>query len=464
MSCPGSSPCPSTIILADNMLKDLLLNLFEQLDCNKIEYCVIGNYAELPDYTSNDVDIWVDNYIAAETILYQSAKKLGLRLYLQNKTANGSNNYFYFNNCNKEIETIKIDLMIETSYKSLVPIVSGDLIKKNRDTYNGFFVANKVIESVMHLLYPLITFGIVREKYKEKLYQINKTQEFQYHLKTIVGREHFILIKAFIEANNWHSVEMMSNSIKRYLILKMFFKSDTSRIKIFFRFIASICSRIKQKNGLVISFTGIDGAGKTSIKEYMIKNSNNFFTKNRSKEFYWRPFLLPRIAHILRTKGQTEAIDDSGKRVVHLSRLSSIANMLKYIYYSADFVLGQMKYFKQSHTGGLIVFDRYHFDNIIYPERFGFKVSKKIMLFFDRHIIPQPDIQFYFNAQPKILYERKHEIGIDEINKQQILYADEINKRGDIIEICTNGSFDNSVNEVWSHCLEQMSHRYSYNG
>lgn len=446
------------------MLKDLLVNFFEQLELNKIEYCVIGNYYELPDYTSNDVDIWVDDYIAAKEILFLIAKKLKLRLYLQNKTANGSNNYFYFNRQGKEIEIIKIDLMIETSYKSFVPIVSGDLIKENRITYNGFFVANDVIEGVMHLLYPLITFGRVRDKYKVKLHKLNEVDEFQHYLEVIVGHKYSIMIKNFIRDNNWRRIEMMSGSIKRYLILKMFIKIDILRIKIFCRFLGSILSRVNHKNGIVISFTGIDGAGKTSIKKYMIKNSNKYFTKNKSKEFYWRPFLLPRIAHMLGTNGQTEIMDNSGKRIVHLSVSAYLKNILKYLYYSTDFVLGQVIYFKQSHTGGLVIFDRYHFDNIIYPERFGFKVNKKFMTFFDRYIIPQPDIQFYFNAQTNILYERKHEINIDEINNQKLLYADEMRGRKDIIEICTDGSFDKSVNEVLLKCFELMSHRYCNNG
>ena len=251
------------------MLKNLLIKLFEQLEFNNIEYCVIGNYYELPDYTSNDVDVWVDGYVAAEAILYQIAKDLKLRLYLRNRTANGSNNYFYFNNHDGEIEVIKIDLMIETSYKSLVPIVSSELIRKNRDMYNGFYVANDVIEGVMHLLYPLISFGVVKNKYKDKLYKLNEDGEFREYLEDIVGHKNFILLEEFIRNKNWQCIERMSPAIKRYLILNMFLKIDIPRLKIFFVFIRSIFSRVNHKNGIVISFTGIDGAGKTSIKEYI---------------------------------------------------------------------------------------------------------------------------------------------------------------------------------------------------
>ena len=159
------------------MLKDLLLKFFSQLNNESIEYCVVGNYKGLPEYTENDVDIWVDDTDKAGEILLSLAKGIGLKLYILNKTANGTNNYFYVKTRNG-IEIIKIDLMCETAYKSILPLVTSNLIKSNREKYKGFFVANDLIESVMHLLYPLVTFGEVKEKYKEKLYTFSKSPEY----------------------------------------------------------------------------------------------------------------------------------------------------------------------------------------------------------------------------------------------------------------------------------------------
>jgi hypothetical protein len=127
------------------MLKNLLVLFFEQLELNNVDYCVVGNYYELPEYTSNDVDLWAGDTDVALSILLKCSQQIGLKLYMQNKTANGSNNYFYVVKQGK-IDIIKIDLMRETAYKSVIPIVTSDLIKKNRIKYKNFFVANELLE------------------------------------------------------------------------------------------------------------------------------------------------------------------------------------------------------------------------------------------------------------------------------------------------------------------------------
>ena len=37
-----------------NILKIILIKYFYELENNKLNYCVIGNYEELPKYTTND--------------------------------------------------------------------------------------------------------------------------------------------------------------------------------------------------------------------------------------------------------------------------------------------------------------------------------------------------------------------------------------------------------------------------
>lgn len=445
------------------ILNALLDLFFQSLEETNICYCVIGNYFYLPEYTSNDVDLWVDDIKKSEELLLNYAKKLGLRLYMQNKTANGSNNYFY-NKSEAGIEVVKIDLMHETAYKSIISIVSGDLIKHNRVKYKTFYVANELIEGVMHLLYPLITFGEVKEKYKSKLVNLSQYDEYRDVITNILGDDLGNQVISSTLKEDWSSIEKKVASIRRHLLLKTLLTFDLNRLNITIKFVSCILRRIITKNGIVISFTGIDGAGKTSIKEYLINNADKYFAKNRKIEFYWRPFLLPRIAKVVGSKGQNEVYNQSGKRVIGSSSTSRLKSIAKYIYYVSDFVLGQIKYFKKSHTGGLVVFDRYHFDNIIYPERFGFVLEKSTMRFFDKFIIPQPDILFYFTADTDILYERKHEIDVGEINQQKALYDDEIKIKRDVITISTDDSFDDSVKEVLLKCFELMSLRYRKDG
>ena len=262
-----------------------------------------------------------------------------------------------------------------------------------------------------------------------------------------------------IKSQSWNKIEQEASKIRRIFIFKTFLNLNINRIKIIFKFFYSIFYRVLYKNGLIVSFTGIDGAGKTSVKKYFLEKGDKYFIKGKMKEFYWRPFLLPAIAKLLGSKGQEEKLDSSGKRILKNNKTNKIKSYIKYFYYVSDFVFGKIKYFNQSHTGGLILFDRYHFDNIIYPERFGFSIGKNVMRFFDKWIVPQPDIIFYLTADSDVLYNRKYEINIDEINAQKNIYEKEILKKGKIITLNTNTTFEETIDEILFHCLNHMSNR-----
>ncbi len=446
------------------ILEKLLIQYFSLLKKHTINYCVIGNYEQLPQYTTNDVDFWVEDKKKAEELLLSLARELSIKLYMQNKTANGTNNYFYYKHKDNSIEIIKIDLMSETAYKSIIPIVKSEIIQKNRKKYKNFFVANELIEGIMHLFYPLVTFGVVKEKYRDKIFTLISNDEYKNEIINMLGIDEGKKLISNIENTAWKNVEKDAKKIKNIFIFKTLKTFDLTRVKIVGSFIATIFNRVFTKNGLVISFTGIDGAGKTSIKDYFVENSEKFFTKDRTKEFYWRPFLLPRVATMIKSQGQKEVLDNSGRRVIKKTFITKIKNYLKYFYYILDFIFGKIKYFKVSHTGGFVIFDRYHFDNVIYPERFGFSANKNFMRFMDKWIIPQPDLLFYLTAESKTLYERKYEIDIEEINKQKLIYNKEISIRGDILTIHTDGTFENSRKEILLICLEYMAKRLKQNG
>jgi len=442
-----------------NHLSKLLKSLISEFEKINLCYCVIGNYDNLPEYTENDVDFWVNDVRKAEKILLKSANIVGLSLYMQNKTANGSNNYFY-NSSSKEVEIVKIDLMSETAFKSIITIVPEKLIQENRIQYKYFYVANNKIEGAMHLLYPLVTFGRVKEKYKNKLFKLSQLDEFRDILIQLLGKKLSSEIFNAILEKDWIGIEKKAPIVRRYLIYMTLRKMNFKRCNILFNYLGSVFIRIIKKNGIVIGFTGIDGAGKTSIKNYLIENADNYFTKNRTIEFYWRPFLLPTVSKLMGSPIQKEEYDSSGKRVLKNNIFNLVRNYIKYCYYLLDFILGQIKYFKESHTGGLIIFDRYHFDNIIYPERFGFNINKRIMRFFDSYIIPQPDLLFYLTANTKILYDRKHEIDINTIETQKMLYELEIDLRKSIITVDSGGAEEVTFNKILLKCLEHMSNRY----
>lgn len=443
----------------DNKLSEFLLDLFCKFEEFKISYCVIGNYEKLPYHTDNDVDLWVEDIQIAEKCLMALAKDIGLSLYMQNFTAVGSNNYFYYDN-GASLEIIKIDLMSETAYKSLFTLIPSDHFKKAIENYNGFFVANRQLEGAAHLLYPLVHTGFVKKKYREKIVRLSHDEIFIEIIVSILGKDLGLTVIELLSKEQWDSLEKTRRTIIQRIILSSVSTLTISRVKTYGRFIRSFLQRIFKKNGVTMSFTGIDGAGKTTLKNNFVEYSDRYFCKNKSLDFYWRPFFLPRIACLLGSKGQGEKFVSSGRRVISDSLLSILKSYVKYFYYVLDFILGQARYYVITHTGGSAIFDRYHFDNIVYPERFGFSVNKSIMRMVDRHFIPQPDLMFYFTADSETLYMRKMEIDIKEIDNQKNTYGKEICLKNDIVIINTDCSVAESFKVVLTLMLKHMSERY----
>jgi thymidylate kinase len=363
------------------------------------------------------------------------------------------------------INLVKIDLMTETAYMSFIPIVKKHTIEKNMVKYNNFYVVSNELEGCMHLLYPLVTFGIVKDKYKEKLVKLAENKLFVSNLSSVIGKDLTLVVCNLLSHRKWTEVEKLSFKIRNKIIFGFFIDIvTTNRFNKVFKFIYSCFYRLFSNNGLVVSFTGLDGVGKTTTKDKLIEDSEKYFIKAKTREFYWRPFLLPRPGYFVNNSVEpSEEYEKSGRRVYNESIKNTFLSYVKYFYYVLDFFLGRVKYLKSAKTGGLVIFDRYHFDNIIYPERFGFRVDKPLMCLIDKYIIPQPDILFYLTANTDELYDRKKEISINEIITQKKLYKEAMNGKHNVVEINTSNSFEVSYNQILLICLETLSNRYNDN-
>ncbi len=440
-------------------LKELLLQFLLELNNADINYAIVGNFHELPDKTENDVDIWVSHISRARLILDKCAKNVGLRIYMRNITANGSNNYYY-DESSKEVRIVKIDLMKETAYKSIFPIIQANQYENCTTKWGNFNVAKPELEAVVHLLYPLLMFNIVKSKYKDHLHSMAHNCDFLSLLNNAVGSKVANDLQNALANTEWHTIEEMGKAVRFALIKQALAHSMAA---VFINIATSLwgaINRLVSKNGCVVAFTGIDGAGKSTMDKYMADASDIFFPKGKFGHQYWRPFLLPKLSAALKVKSSDGTFDNSGRRIVKSGILNKTKDFIKYIYYVTDFVVGSLKYIKITHTGGLVVFDRYHFDNIVYPERFGFSVSKRLMRFIDRYIIPQPDVLFYFYADTQVLYERKREIDIDVIDQQKKVYDVEIQQHGSVVKVDTNCTMEISFETVMRTILNKMASRY----
>jgi len=184
--------------------------------------------------------------------------------------------------------------------------------------------------------------------------------------------------------------------------------SFLSRLKNKMAYLGGINRQIRQKRGRIITFSGVDGAGKSTI----IKDTLDLLGGKYRKKVVvlrHRPSLLPIISAWKYGKKQAEQ-----KSIERLPRQgnnnSKISSYLRFGYYYIDYLLGQFyiwaKYLVRGYT---VVYDRYYFDFIIDGKRSNINMSSTLPKFLYA-FVAKPDLNFFLYADATIITKRKQEL------------------------------------------------------
>lgn len=189
------------------------------------------------------------------------------------------------------------------------------------------------------------------------------------------------------------------------------FRLTWNSIKYFF----GLLLLLSRPKGFVITYSGVDGSGKSTILELFARKLK---TKYRKEVVILRhrPSLLPILsAWVL---GKKEAEQRAASQLPHQGTNSStIGSILRFSYYLFDYLIGQYYvYFKYLSRGYVVLYDRYYFDFINDSKRSNIVNNKKISRFFYRFII-KPEFNFFLYAQPEQILKRKQELSEEKINE-----------------------------------------------
>lgn len=184
-------------------------------------------------------------------------------------------------------------------------------------------------------------------------------------------------------------------------------------------------------NGMMITFSGVDGAGKSTVIERVQYNLN----KKLRKEVVvlrHRPSVLPILSAL--TKGKQAAEKQAANTLPRMgSNASFLGSLLRFVYYYADYFFGQFYiYFRYVLRGYVVLYDRYYFDfindckrsNIVLPSfipRWGYKLLFK------------PTLNFFLYADAEVILHRKQELDADTIKDLTAKYLklfDGLNSKG----------------------------------
>jgi thymidylate kinase len=191
------------------------------------------------------------------------------------------------------------------------------------------------------------------------------------------------------------------------------------------RYAWGVATSFFRPNGFVISFSGVDGAGKSTVIEKVKEHLEKKWRK-RVVVLRHRPSVLPILSAW--KHGPAEAERRSVARLPRQGSNRSLnSSLARFGYYYLDYLLGQgVVWLKHTSRGQVVLYDRYYFDfindgersNIRLPER----LTKALYTF-----VNKPRLNFFLYADPDVILQRKQELSGETIaqltRKYQTLFG-----------------------------------------
>ncbi len=176
----------------------------------------------------------------------------------------------------------------------------------------------------------------------------------------------------------------------------------------------------------IITFSGVDGAGKTTILRKFTRLLQTKYHKNVI-ELRHRPSILPILSAFKygKKKAELKTMEILPRTGGNSSKLSSY---VRFFYYLLDYIIGQwVIYLKYTRKGIVVIYDRYYFDFINDALRTNICLDASLMRFFYKYVF-KPDINIFLFAPPEVILNRKKEMDKEAIisltNKYQELFSE----------------------------------------
>jgi thymidylate kinase len=207
-----------------------------------------------------------------------------------------------------------------------------------------------------------------------------------------------------------------------------------------------LLDRFEEGRGCFLAIIGPDGSGKTTlVNEVNRILEGRLFpaTYHMSGHFKILP-LLSTISAVLTGRCVVKQDNSGAFQGFQSGMLQDINPAYRSVvyatWYSIDLLLGRIVLFKVRLRGYMVFFARYFYD--YYYQRCNAKAPRwylDLVHFF----IPKPDLVFFIDRDPNDIFEKKPELSIEEIVRQQKIINELAGRYSNFVRI--NGDFGITV-------------------
>ena len=385
----------------------VLIDLFDYIHNETYATLKFGN--KNPDELSiySDVDMCIPKYLAQNVISYLSNHNVVKFSKISVKSFMASIGLV----CN-DGTILSIDLIWELKRKDIVMMDIDSVLKDT--TFNEFGIKEPKLQDTARYvgLFHGLNNAAIPEKYLE--------------LGSALKNEENELDKAIF--NHFQNQSGAKNTMQ-YIVKSNNFNKGLNVLKNKLEYLTDLVKRSFTSKGIIITFSGVDGAGKSTIIEN-IKYRIEKQLRRKVVVIRHRPSILPILSAW--TKGKEEAEKQAAATLPRQGKnKSTISSAIRFAYYYCDYLFGQfIVYFKYTLRGYVILYDRYYFDYINDSRRSNIDLPYSITRFGYRFVF-KPEFNFFLYADVALILSRKQELdaaSIEELTSKYLYLFNDLNK------------------------------------
>lgn len=443
---------------------EILQTFFNELSKADIKFFIIRNFEGLPESNSSkDVDIILKHGTAfeAETILKKVFKQFNLTHYYRVQIEESL--LCRAINLHDEF-AIHIDLMNGYINRG-VEIFSFEELYDQTVDYNGFKVLNELYNGIMLFVYKQFGYKkpILKQSYQDVIYRVWKEYpEFGSILSKLIGIELYQIISKCIEKKDFKRLlsyspivnkKLRTYSNKRHLII-----NNYRKVKFIWQKINRIILNYR-KYEKSISVMAPDGAGKTTFLTLLLEKLAFYYVDapkdfSRFHVYHFRPTLLPNLGEI-GEKVNLKKQDTDFTNPHRAKPVSFWESIVRITYYWLDYVIGWMIYTRKDvQYDFYTIYDRYSYDLIVDPGRTRLSLPYWIRIIYV-FCMPHPKLNFFLKADSNIIFKRKAELTLSEIERQIEGYQKICDYKSDIIILNANSPTIEIVNQAIEYVVDK---------
>lgn len=401
---------------------EFVLQFLEAFDKASLSYVYLRNYEEIPESVGHDVDLLVSagSRAMAVKLIQNTAVDFGWMYFGYVEFSP----YAVFVASPKGDVVLHIDLFdrIERHWCEFadVPLILS------RRVHTGIVYRPHLLDEVyMNLCTRWIYISVVRDRHKEQLVRALAEEgsakvfgAFKAHL----GEKYGTTVCSVAASGQWDKTKSMVRVLRVGSWIKYGIKRPSSLIKGVFRYWVRTVRRLIAPPAPFLVILGADGVGKSSAIEGIIPLLEDLTGISDPLHFHWKPCR----ASIRNNREFVDIARDPRAKAAR-GKISSLAYLA---YHWFGFWVGWVRWvYPQLVRNRAAIADRYAFDLYTDPERFRLSLPDWLLRLAYR-TVPQPDLVLGLTAEPSIVFGRKAELTLEEIESYQSRMS-EIGEKGD---------------------------------